>query len=255
VNFVRKKVATLSHQMTHNMEVKVSNHHLEQFPLFEGISSSVLEKLAAVTTLRTRPSNMGVYFPGDNADSVYLLKEGRMKIGNLSSDGREILKMIVNPGQLFGEMALAGETIRGEFALPGKIECSYYVIRVADMKQAMIESSELSMRVLQGMGNRAHMMEKRMESYIFQDSRSRIIDFMLTNADATGKKNDLGVMFFHYMTHQDIANITGTSRQFVTGVMNGLRRSGYIGFNRASITVKNRKGLEKEMNTEVAEHV
>jgi len=37
--------------------------------------------------------------------------------------------------------------------------------------------------------------------------------------------------------------------------MNGLRRSGYIGFNRASITVKNRKGLEKEMNTEVAEHV
>lgn len=237
------------------MDKKLSVVHLESISLFKDIPVAILEKLAAGGVIKYRPTRSSVYQAGDPADHVFILSDGFVKVGNFYIDGKEVLKSIVMPGEVFGELGLTGEDLRSEFAIPFRGSCTYYAIRVADLKQAMTESSELMFRVLTGLGIRVGSAEKRFEAYVFQDSRSRVIDFILSYAKKVGKPTDAGVIFSHFMTHQDIANLTGASRQFVTAVLNDLRRSGYIGFNRITITVKNAKGLEGELSSGMAEHV
>jgi len=224
------------------MVSKVPQVQLEQFPFFAGIPPQQLDALAQSVTVRSRPPKAGIYYPGDTADCVFFLITGRMKLGVVSEDGREVIKRVVTPGELFGESALLGETIRSEFAIPMKLEASMVSIRSADLHHAIRSNTELTNRFIQHLGERVRISESMMEAYVLKDSRERIIDFML---EIDAKTRDADSKAYHFMTHQDIAGITGASRQFVTAVMNELRKRKLIDFNRISIVVKDRKGLQK----------
>ena len=57
-----------------------------------------------------------IYFPEESSKNIYFLKEGRVKIGSYSDDGKEIIKAILQPGEIFGELSLVGEEKRSDFA-------------------------------------------------------------------------------------------------------------------------------------------
>ena len=77
------------------------------------------------------------------------------------------------------------------------------------------------------MGSRMLEMEQRLESLVFKDSRTRIIEFLKDLADKKGQRVGYEILVRKFMTHQDIANLTATSRQTVTTVLNELRNKNY----------------------------
>jgi CRP/FNR family transcriptional regulator, cyclic AMP receptor protein len=87
-------------------------------------------------------------------------------------------------------------------------------------------------------GNRLMRAESKLESLIFKDARTRIVEFIKDSVSKTGRKVGLEMLLKHSLTHQDIANITCTSRQTVTLVLNELRKSDLIYFNRGKILVR-----------------
>lgn len=224
------------------MVTKLPVSHLEQFPFFSGIPHQSLEGLAQCITLRVRPQRSGIYFPGDAADNVFFLVEGRVKISTFSPDGREIIKRVVLPGEMFGEMVLlGGELERTDFATPLKMQATFVAVRTPELRVAIQHVPELANRFIDHLGKLVKWTESLVEDYVLFDSRRRIIDFIL-ELDKTAESSKA----YHYMTHQDIAGLTGASRQFVTSVMNDLRKKKLIDFNRLSVQVKDRKGLEAE---------
>lgn len=234
------------------MDIQANYIHLEQFNLFDNIPRSVLEEVSNFTTLRTRPKNSYVYHPGDVSEVLFILKEGRIKVGNYSDDGREVIKAIIRPGELFGEMGLAGEEKRNEFAITMKEESSFYMIYVADLKLVMKDNPELSLRLIDRIGSRIRRTESRLESIIFKDSRTRVVEFIKGMMDNIGRAYGDEVLLEHFLTHQDIANLTGTSRQFVTSVLNELKRDKIIKFDRNTILVSDTKGLASLTSTGLA---
>ncbi|MEO1623728.1 MAG: Crp/Fnr family transcriptional regulator, partial [Bacteroidota bacterium] len=90
----------------------------------------------------------------------------------------------------------------------------------------------------QFLGNRLRKAESRLESLIFKDARTRIIDFIKENVASRGRRVGYEMLLRHSLTQQDIANLTGTSRQTVTSVLNELRKMDLIYFNRKSILVR-----------------
>ncbi len=224
------------------MVTKLPLSHLEQFPFFSGIPHQSLEGLAQCITLRVRPQRSGIYFPGDAADNVFFLVEGRVKISTFSPDGREIIKRVVLPGEMFGEMVLlGGELERTDFATPLKMQATFVAVRTPELRVAIQHVPELANRFIDHLGKLVKWTESLVEDYVLFDSRRRIIDFIL-ELDKAAESSKA----YHYMTHQDIAGLTGASRQFVTSVMNDLRKKKLIDFNRLSVQVKDRKGLEAE---------
>ena len=85
--------------------------------------------------------------------------------------------------------------------------------------------------------------EERLESLIFKDARARIIDFLKDSANKRGRRVGYEMLLKHCLTQQDIANITGTSRQTVTSVLNDLRKENLIYFNRRTILIRDMERL------------
>lgn len=211
---------------------------LELFPIFEGIQPAHLEQLARRAELQRLRKHETVFHPGDRSDALLFLIKGVVKIGRYSSDGREIIKHVLHPMNMFGELCLAGEQKRKDFAVAIKKDTQILKIKTVQLQQVMRKDQELAMRILSFIGNRLQSVESRLESLIFKDARERIIEFLKDSARKQGKRIGYETLIKHTLTQQDIANITGTSRQTVTSVMNDLRKANLIYFNRRSILIR-----------------
>lgn len=178
-----------------------------------------------------------VYLPDEYADRIFFLTEGQIKIGSYSSDGKEITKALLGAGEVFGELSLVGEDKRRDFAVAMK-DTEVCLITVEEMNCLMQEHSGLKLFMMKIMGSRLLKMEKRLEALVFKDSRTRVIDFLKELAREKGRKVGFELEVRGFMTHQEIANLTATSRQTVTTVLNELKKKNIITFNRRRLLVR-----------------
>lgn len=186
-----------------------------------------------------------IYLPEEHSDKIFFLTEGRVKIGSYSDSGKEITKAILNRGEVFGELSLVGEVKRRDFAyaMEHTICC---VLSVEEMNNLMREHGALSMFLMKIMGSRMMEMEQRLESLVFKDSRTRIVEFLLEMAKKRGQRVGYEVVVRKFITHQEIANITATSRQTVTTVLNELRNKNLLTFDRRRLLIRDMAALEQE---------
>lgn len=212
--------------------------HLEQINLFKDLSDEELEELDHLTVMKTADKNQFIYFPKEPSKILFFLKAGRIKIGSYSEDGKEVIKAILYPGEVFGEMGIVGEESRKDFAVAMDSETRMCTLNVSEFKEMMNANSQLSLAVTKNIGEKLRNIERRLESLIFKDARERIIDFMKEMAQKYGKKIGVEVLVKHDLTHQDIANLTATSRQTVTTVLNDLKEKDLIYMERKRFLIR-----------------
>ena len=187
-----------------------------------------------------------IYLPDELADKIYFLIRGRVKIGNHGDGGREITKVILNSGEVFGELSLIGQVERRDFAYAMEdTECC--ILTVEEMKSLMRHHSDINLFLMKVMGSRVLQMEKRLESLVFKDSRTRIIEYLLELAERRGQRVGYEVVVRKFITHQEIANITATSRQTVTTVLNNLRNKNLLTFDRRRLLIRDLEKLQLEV--------
>ena len=183
-----------------------------------------------------------IYFQDQSSENIYMVSSGRVKIGTYGDDGKEIVKAILTRGEVFGELALAGEEKRQDFAQSMDNDTHVCSMTINDLQNLMLDNKELSFKILKIVGFRLRKMERKIESLVFKDARTRIVDFLKETAEEKGQKVGFEVMIKSHLTHKDIASLTGTSRQTVTTVMNELREKNLINFDRRRILIRD---LEK----------
>jgi len=220
------------------MAIQSKIEFLENFPLFDMLTSDEKDRLSQMVEIKTKPRYSYIYLPGEVSDKIFFLKKGTIKIGTHSKDGKEIIKSVLHPTAMFGEMGIVGEEERQDFARAMGTEVHFGVLKVEDFKRLMRLNHQLSIKILMLIGERLRRAENRLESLIFKDARTRIIDFLKDSADQRGRRVGFEMLVKHSLTQQDIANLTGTSRQTVTSVLNELRKSNLIYFNRKSILIR-----------------
>ncbi|MEM1124676.1 MAG: Crp/Fnr family transcriptional regulator [Bacteroidota bacterium] len=186
-----------------------------------------------------------IYIPNESASAMYLISTGRVKIGAYGANNKEITKAILGEGEVFGELSLIGENKRRDFAYAME-DTAVCMITVEEMKSLMKEYSGLQLFLMRIMGNRVLEIEQRLESLVFRDSRTRIIEYLLGLAQKKGQRVGYETVVRRFLTHQDIANLTATSRQTVTTVLNDLRAKNIITFNRKRLLIRDLGLLEKE---------
>ena len=219
-----------------NVEAKAS--FLSQFPLFSLLNEEERARLEEMIEYRVKPKYSFIYMPGDASDIIYFLAKGTVKIGTHSTDGKEVIKSLIHPTAMFGELGLIGEIERQDFAQALKEDVHVYALKVEDFKKLMRNNFDLCNKVMMLFGSRLMRAENKLESLIFKDARTRIIDFIKDSVNRRGRRVGYEMLLKHSLTHQDIANITCTSRQTVTLVLNELKKSDLIYFNRGKILVR-----------------
>ncbi len=222
--------------------------YLEQINIFRDLEPEDMQRIDDHTSMRSMEKGKYIYFPDDPSKVVFLLKKGKVKIGTFSDDGKEIIKAILEPGEIFGELSIMGQDKRKDFAQALTTDVRFCAIGVEEMKEILMSSPKLNFEVIKTIGDRLQKVERRLESLVFKDARQRILEFIHTNATERGTKVGYGLKFKHDLTHQDIANLTATSRQTVTIVLNELREMELINFDRKSVLVHDITDFDKEIS-------
>ena len=211
----------------------------QQIPLFKNLEETEIAHLTSFSKLKKFGRSEKIFDVNQKSDTLYFLANGTVKIANQSDYGREVIQRIVQPtSSLFGELSLFGERTRKDFAIVLSSEALIYLVPLLPFKEMLRKNPRFSMTLLNFVGERLKQTEDRLEALVFKDARERIIDFLKESANKQGKKVGFELLIKHSLTQQDIANFTGTSRQTVTAVLNELRKSNLIYFNRKSILIR-----------------
>ena len=170
---------------------------------------------------------------------MFFLKKGRVKIVSYSEDGKEIIKKVLWPGEIFGELGLLDdESKRTDFSQAMDDDVLICAMNKDEMINMMSMNTKLNIKVMKLIGLRLKRVERRIESLICKSARTRLVEFIKELAEERGKKVGTEILIKHHLTHQDIANLNAISRQKTTAIMNELREENIINFDRNSILVR-----------------
>lgn len=179
-----------------------------------------------------------IYFPDEAATHIYMIVSGRVRLGHYQEDGKEAVTAILSTGEIFGEMAMAGEEIRKDYAQAMDGNTTICPLSIEDLKELIKQNGELSFKMLKLIGFRLMKLERKLELLVFKDARTRVVEFLKDAAAWKGKKVGFETMIPTRLTHKDIAALTGTSRQTVTTILNELKDKNLINFDRKQILIR-----------------
>jgi CRP/FNR family cyclic AMP-dependent transcriptional regulator len=221
--------------------------HIDSINLFQGLSYEEKLRIEKLTVTRSFDKNEHIYFPNDPSTDIYFVASGRVKIAKAANNGKENIRSIVYEGEMFGEIGMvAGDSLskRRDYAQSMEDETLVCVISYENMRTLIQQHPILNEKVTQQITKRLTRTEKRLESIMFKDARSRLVEFIKELAKDLGKPVGHEILVKHKLTHQEIANITAISRQKVTTLLNELKQENLIYLERKSILIRNMEALK-----------
>lgn len=197
--------------------------YLEKFDFTQKLCKQERLHMETSMLMKKVAKNTMLHFPEMQEKYIYFLKEGMVKIVHYSEDGKEAIKYLISPGNVFGELALLDhEESSNDYAIAIN-DCVICFMSIDDLENMMETNKDLNIQIRKLIGLRLKKLETRLESLIFKDARTRIIEFLMELAKDFGKDEGEVIRVKNFLTHEEIAKLTASSRQTVTTVLNDLR--------------------------------
>lgn len=222
---------------------------LKHCSLFEHLTDAQKYRLETRSVLRAFARQEMIYFPTEPGQSVLLLVRGRVKIKVLAADGRETILAFIDEGELFGELALVDAAPRQEFA-EAVTDATVIAVAREDMLWLMGQHAELSLQITKLVGLRRRRIENRLRNILFRSTRERVAALLLELVESHGEALEKGWAVRLPLSHQELANLIGATRETVTLTLGQLQREGLIQVRRRRLVVLSRRRLAEEAGAE-----
>ncbi len=198
---------------------------LRGIPLFSHVIDSDLEQIASHLIERRYPRNTTIVEEGLAGDYMYIIREGRVKVTKLSDDGREKILEFLDAGSFVGEMALLERAPRSA-SVKTLTGVRLLALSRNDFLGLLRKSPDLAMAVIQELSRRLRTVNDQASALSFQRVKDRTVGLLERLAKdphgAGGRRSTPA------LTHQQIADMIGTSRETVTRVVKDLKTSGWL---------------------------
>ncbi|MFV0445011.1 MAG: Crp/Fnr family transcriptional regulator [Planctomycetaceae bacterium] len=221
--------------------------YLKRCPLFERLSPEQSADIERTSRVRRVPRGEIVFAPGEASESVYLVLDGRIKLYHLTAGGKEAVLAFIDPGELFGELSVLDGAPREEFA--EAIERSQVLsIPVPVFQTLMAEYPDIALGVTKLVGLRRRRIERRLKSLLFRSNRDRLVALLLELAEKYGRRTGDGIELGLRLSHQELANVIGSTRETVTVTLGELKQEGALTIQRRKITLKQLERLARSVD-------
>lgn len=227
------------------MAGKTKLWYFQNFNLFKELDEETLEEMVVASHMSNSRKREVIYFPEEASNNIYMLKQGKIKISRISPDGQTVTLALIGPGEIFGESAILGQATRENIAevVEDAIIC---VIDKDEFQRLLDKSNALSRKVQVVIGQRMRQVESKIEDLVFKDARQRVVQFISQYVRNFGKEMVDIWEVRPFLTHQEIAELTATSRQTVNAVLNELKSEGKIDFSRQYLRVTDLEEFENQ---------
>lgn len=218
--------------------------YLENINIFKDLSAEEIEEIDRKSIMKSYAKRVHIYFPEDPAKVVYLLKRGRVKIVSFGQNEQEMINRIIYPGEIFGELAITNDNeTRKDYAVALDKDVKLCTISREEMIETLEKNPRLRGTITQMLGDRMMEMQRRFEQMVFYGADERLILFLKDLAQKVGTPVGEEILIKHGLTHEEMGQLTGISRQLVTTILNDLKRDNKIYMERNKILIRNINSL------------
>ena len=219
---------------------------IRNYDLWSHLSNEEYEELNIVHNFIEAPKGEYVYFEAFHHNKLYFIKDGYIRVGYIDEEGNEVIREIIQKGEIFGQLTLERNSLNGEFAQAYKADVSLCAFTIEDFNQLLKKRPELALKYSKLVGSKLRNVESRLVNLLNKDVKSRLINFIgQLLKETTGEETAGGYCIPNYLTHEDIAHLIGSSRQTVTTLINELSAEGVFQFSRQKICFPDVKTLQK----------
>lgn len=217
---------------------------LAQHFLLRHLAAAELDQLARMAITRLCRPNEAVFLKGDPGNSMMAVVRGRVRICSYSSEGREVILNVIDPGEVFGEIALidGGSRTADAFAMDAT---ELVILSRRDFLPFLERNPQVCIKLLEVLCERLRATSAQVEDFFFLDLRSRLAKRLLTAADHAAHNGAGGDPVTVRLSQHMLASMIGTSREAVNKQLRAWEEAGLIVLKRGAVTIINRQRLEE----------
>lgn len=200
---------------------------LMQAPLFSALDAEAAAALRASMTEKRVPRSGVIFSEGEPGDRMYVILDGKVKLGQTSPDGRESLLAVLGPGEVFGELSLFDPGPRTATAT-AVTDTVVVGLGHADLRPWLTGRPEVAEALLQALAQRLRRTNEALADLVFSDVPGRVAKQLLELADKFGQPGPDGVLVHHDLTQEELAQLVGASRETVNKALADFTQRGWV---------------------------
>jgi CRP/FNR family transcriptional regulator, cyclic AMP receptor protein len=215
-----------------------------QKPWFCGVSPTTLRRLQAITTLNTHPAGTLLYAEGKSPEGVFILCNGRAKVSIESKRGSVVILKVAEAGEALGLEAVLGNRPHEETA-ELLDSCQVKFVPRGELFRYLRKHSEAALKAAVQLNTNCHLAREQIRHIAFSVPGSEKLARLLITWARTSKNNQRSERVVQVrFTHQEIAQMIGSTRETITRVLNSLKRKDVLEIRGRTLVVKNLEELE-----------
>jgi CRP/FNR family transcriptional regulator, cyclic AMP receptor protein len=202
-----------------------------------------MENLAKMTPDTFLEQDDILYTPKEGTERLFILKKGRVQLYEVDEGGDEIALSVVEEGNVFGEMALTGQSLHGLY-VRALTPSTVVSLRREELEGLIMKKPEVGLRLVRDLAEKLHASETRYADIIGKDVPARLATLILTLVDSEGVVSTESYRIPTHYTHEQLASMIGCKRVAVTRAFRKLEEGGAIELKNRHIIVKDLDALK-----------
>jgi CRP/FNR family transcriptional regulator, cyclic AMP receptor protein len=212
--------------------------------LFSGLSPEAAEPARSAMKLRSVRRGETVFLEGEPGDSLYVLLDGKIKLGRVAPDGRENMLAVLGPGEVFGELSLfdpGPRTATATAVVDSRLAC----LDNRALQPWISSQPDVAERLLMVLARRLRRTNNAMADLVFTDVPGRVAKALLGLAERFGTPVDDGLRVTHDLTQEELAQLVGASRETVNKALADFAGRGWLRLDSRAVVIMDQERLEK----------
>lgn len=217
---------------------------MRRSPLFAALDDDAAQTLLG-SMVKSRMERGDVLFhEGDQGDKLYVIGEGKIKLGRTSADGRENLLAILGPGEMFGELSLFDPGPRTATA-SAIAETQIFGLSNEQLQQFITARPYVAGTLLAALARRLRRTNENLADLVFTDVPGRVAKALLDLSRRFGRPVDNGVMVAHDLTQEELAQLVGASRETVNKALADFASRGWLRLEARAVLLQDLDRLKR----------
>ena len=205
----------------------MSHQLLKSLPLFSELGDDELVEIWKLVQTRSYKKSNIILFEEDPGDSLFIIKEGKVKITRLSEEGKEVILSILGEGEFFGEMSLLDGESRSANVI-ALADSEVFILKREDFLNILTDNPQITISLLEELAYRIRKSDQQIEYLSLADAENRVAMTLLRIAEESGTFKMGKVTIEELPMQQDMANMSGTSRETISRMLSDFTEKKYI---------------------------
>jgi len=214
--------------------------YLSQIKLFESLSTEEVQYMHDFTTMTTYPEGTLIQRPDNPLNGLYFVKTGKLRLYALHETGKEYTIGILQKGNSFGSTNLFDLGTNNAYieTLEESLVCHF---ENQQLEEFLMDRPQLMLAIIKTLGKKIEGQQEMLEELAFYDLRHRVLFWLKKLSMEFGIEEGEYYIIDLPLSHQDLANMVGATREGVSGILSSLSKEGLI------ITARKRIRLHRSL--------